>query len=328
MQWYRRIDFRIYVVAALAASVFIGAFVSRASAQETRTIRLILPFPPGGPADVMARLVAAQIGELGGPTMVVESHPGAATEIGSLIVAHAAPDGNTLGIISPSFVVLPHFRKVGYEPLKEFVPICELATFPPLLAVNSQSPYRTLKEFVDAAHAHPGTLTLGTIGPSSATQLAFEMFKRAAKADITFVPFTGYTPAIQALLGNQITAAIADYSSLQAEIRSDKLRPLATTAPDPVSTLPQVPTMEAAGYHGVEAEFYGGVVAPAGTPEAKISSLIHWFTAALQTPQVKAKYKALGFFSGGQCGANFAAILREDNRKYGQTVADAHLQMH
>jgi len=309
MQWHRRIEFHILLVTALAASTFIGAFVSRASAQETRTIRLILPFPPGGPADVMARLVAAQIGELGGPTMVVESHPGAATEIGSLIVAHAAP---------PSFVVLPHFRKVGYEPLKEFVPICELATFPPLLAVNSQSPYRTLGEFVDAAHAHPGALTLGTIGPSSATQLAFEMFKRAAKADITFVPFTGYTPAIQALLGNQITAAIADYSSLQGEIASGKLRPLATTAPKPVSTLP----------HGVEAEFYGGVVAPAGTPEAKISSLIHWFTAALQTPQVKAKYKALGFFSGGQCGADFAAILREDNRKYGQTVADAHLRMH
>lgn len=110
-------------------------------------------------------------------------------------------DGNTLGIISNSFVVLPYFRKLNYDPLKDFVPICELANLPPLLVVNNASPYRTLKDFIDAAHARPGTLTLGTIGPATSAQLAFEMLKLAAKADITFVPFTGYTPAIQQVLG-------------------------------------------------------------------------------------------------------------------------------
>jgi len=288
---------------------------------------MILPFPPGGPADIMARLVAQQVGAEGGPTMVVESHPGAASEIGTELVSQAAPDGDTLGIISPSFVVLPHFRKLNYDPLKDFTPLCELATFPPLLVVNSQSPYHSLADLVDAAHARPGALTLGTIEVGSVTELVFETLKRETKADITFVPFTGYTPAIQAVLGNQITAALADYSSLQAELQSGKLRALATIGSKRVSSLPNVPTVAEAGYSGVDAEFYVGVAAPAKTPATKISELTHWFTTALQAPQIKAKFAALGFFSGAQCGADFAAILHNDYDKYGQIVREAHLQM-
>jgi tripartite-type tricarboxylate transporter receptor subunit TctC len=258
--------------------------------------------------------------------MVVESHPGAASEIGTELVSRATPDGNTLGIVSPSFVVLPYFRKLNYDPLKDFKPICELATFPPLLVVNSQSPYHSLADLIDAAHARPGVLTLGTIEVGSVTQLVFEMLKQATKADITFVPFTGYTPAIQAVLGNQITAALADYSSLQGELQSGRLRALATTASKRVSSLPNVPTVAEAGYNGVEAEFYVGVAAPAKTPATKISKLIRWFTTALQAPQIKAKFAALGFFSGGQCGADFAGILHKDYEKYGQIVREAHLQ--
>jgi tripartite-type tricarboxylate transporter receptor subunit TctC len=294
--------------------------------QGDRTIRLILPFPPGGPADIMARLVAQQIGSAGGPTMVVESHPGAASEIGTEYVFHSAPDGDTLGIISNSFVVLPYFRKLKYDPLKDFTPICELATFPPLLVVNSQSPYHSLADLIDDAHAHPGKPTLGTIEVGSATELVFEMLKRETKVDITFVPFTGYTPAIQAVIGNQITAALADYSSLQGELQSGRLRALATPAPNRVSALPDVPTVAEAGYNGVAAEFYIGVAAPARTPAMRISKLIRWFTTALHAPQIKAKFATLGFFSGGQCGADFVAILQKDYEKYGKIVREAHLQ--
>jgi tripartite-type tricarboxylate transporter receptor subunit TctC len=162
---------------------------------------------------------------------VVESRPGAATEIGTEYVFQSAPDGNTLGIISNSFVVLPYFRKLNYDPLKDFTPICELATFPPLLVVNSQSPYHSLADLINAAHACPGVLTLGTVEVGSATELMFEMLKRAAKADITFVPFNGYTPAIQGVVGNQITVALADYSSLQGELQSGRLRALVRQRP-------------------------------------------------------------------------------------------------
>jgi len=324
MQWHRRICLPV----ALIIVVLIGALgCSAAWSQAGRTIRLILPFPPGGPADVMARLVAQQIGDSGGPAMVVESHPGAGTEIGTEYVAQAAPDGNTLLIISPSFVVLPHVRKLNYNPLTDFVPICGLATFPPLIVVNGDSPFHTFADFIAAAHARPGTLTYGTIGPATASQIAFEMIKQAAKAEITFVPFTGYTPAVQALLAHQITAAQADLTTLQGQLQTGKLRALATTAATRVPVLPNVPTVIESGYKNVEAEFYGGVMAPAKTPPATVNRLMRWFSDAIKTPKLRAKFASLGFIPGGQCGDNFGAVIHDDYDNYGRTIRDAHLTM-
>ncbi len=325
MQWHRRICLPV----ALTIAALIGALgAPTAWSQAERTVRLILPFPPGGPADTMARLVAQQIGTAGGPSIVVESHPGAGTEIGTEYVSRAAPDGTTLLIISPSFVVLPHVRKLNYDPLTDFVPVCELATFPPLIVVNGDSPYHTLADFIDAAHARPGALTYGTIGPATSSQVAFEMLEQAAKADITFVPFTGYTPAMQALLAHQVTAAQADLTTLQGQLQTGKLRALATTAAKRVPVLPNVPTVIESGYKDVEAEFYGGVVAPAKTPQATIGRTIRWFSDAIKARETKTKFASLGFIPGGQCGADFAAIIRKDYNNYGRTIREAHLQMH
>ncbi len=323
MQWQTRIHF----VVALCVLSVAGAFASNALAQDNRPIRLILPFPPGGPADAMARIVAQHVSEGGGPSMVVESHPGAATEIGTEYVAHAPPDGYTLGIISNSFVVLPNVRTLKYDPLTDFVPICELASFPPLIVVNSGAPYRTLADFIAAAHARPGTLTLATIGPATSSQLAFEMLKLSAKADITFVPFPGYTPAIQALLSNTVTAALADLSTLQGQLQTGKVRALVTTSPERISLLPNVPTAIESGYKDVSADFFGAVIAPAKTPKAMIDKLTGWFSAAIKDPKVDAKFKALGFFPGGACGSAFAATLRKDYDDYRRIIADAHLKM-
>ncbi len=325
MQWHRR----IHLLVALVIVALCGALAcSGAWPQSGRTIRLIMPFPPGGPADAMARLLAQQIGSASGRSMVVESHPGAGTEIGTEYVSRAAPDGDTLLIISPSFVVLPHVRKLNYDPLTDFVPICQLATFPPLIVVNNDSPYHTLADFIDAARRRPGALTYGTIGPATASEVAFEMLKQAAKVDITFVPFTGYTPAIQALLAHQVTAAQADLTTLQGQLQTGKLRALATTAATRVPVLPNVPTVIESGYKDVEAEFYGGVVAPAKTPQATVSQLIRWFSDAIGTNEIKAKFASLGLVPGGECGADFAAIIRNDYDNYGRIIREAHLQMH
>ncbi len=324
MQWPKR----ICLAAALGVLILLGAPGSSAWSQAGGSIRLILPFPPGGPADAMARILAQQIGASGGPNMVVESHPGAATELGTEYVAHVRPDGNTLGIMSNSFIVLPNVRKLNYDPFTDFVPICNLASFPPLIVVNSQSPYHTLADLIAAAHEKPGTLTLATIGPATASQIAFEMLKRAAKADITFVPFNGYTPSIQAVLGNQVTAALADYSSLQGELHAGKLRALVTTSPRRIAALPNVPTVVESGYKDVAADFFGGVVAPAKTPKDKVSKLIDLFSTGINDPSVREKYAALGFFPGGECGAAFGAILHQDYDDYGRIIRQAHLQIH
>lgn len=325
MQWHRRICLRV----ALTVITLIGVLASSAVWSQTgRATRLILPFPPGGPADVMARMTAQQIGATGGPSMVVESRPGAGSEIGTEYVSRAAADGNTLLIMSPSFVVLPHVRKLNYDPLTDFVPICELATFPPLIVVNGDSPYHTLSDFIDAARARPSALTYATIGPDTASQVAFEMLEQAAKVDITFVPFTGYTPAIQALLAHQVTAAQADLATLQGQLQTGTLRALATTAAARVPVLPNVPTAIESGYKDVEAEFYVGVVAPAKTPRASISQAIRWFSDAIRVPEIKAKFASLGFVPGGQCGGDFGAIIRKDYANYGRTIREARLQMH
>lgn len=313
---------RVLLFAAL-----IGLSAADAWSQTGRTVRLILPFPPGGPADAMARVVAQQIGASGGPAMVVESHPGAGTEIGTEYVSRSAADGDTLLVISPSFVVLPHVRKLNYDPLTDFVPICELATFPPLIVVNNDSPYRTFADFIAAARARPGALTYGTIGPATASQVAFEMVEQAAKVDITFVPFTGYAPAIQALLAHQLTAAQADLTTLQGQLQTGKLRALATTAATRAPVLPHVPTVIEAGYKDVEAAFYGGVVVPAKTPPANIAQLTGWFSAAINAPGIKTKFAQLGFLPGGPCGAEFGAIIHKDYDNYGRTIRDAHLKM-
>jgi len=324
MQWHRRVCWPVALaVVALSSALACSA----AWTQAGRTIRLILPFPPGGPADAMVRVVVQQIVETGGASMVVETHPGAGTAIGTEYVARSTPDGNTLLIISPSFVVLPHVRKLNYDPLLDFVPICELATFPPLIVVNSDSPYRTLGDFIAAAQARPGALTYGTIGPATSSQIAFEMLKQSANVDITFVPFAGYTPAVQALLAHQLTAAQADLTTLQGQLQTGKLRALATTAAARIAMVPGVPTVIEAGYKNVEAEFYGGVMAPAKTPQATVTQITRSFSDAIRSPAVKAKFTSLGFVPGGQCGGDFGAIIRKDYDNYGRTIRDAHLQM-
>jgi len=153
------------------------------------------------------------------------------------------------------------------------------------------------------------------------------MFKLAAKVNITFVPFTGYTPAIQALLGHNVTAALADLSSLQGQLQTGQLRALATTAAKRFALLPDVPTVAESGYKDVVEEFFGGVVAPAKTPKDTIAQLIGLFSTAVQAPQIKAKYTALGFFAGGECGADYAAVLHKDYDDYGRIIRDANIKM-
>jgi tripartite-type tricarboxylate transporter receptor subunit TctC len=322
MQW------RIRGLSAAAVFAVVMALTGTAAwPQGGRTIRLILPFPPGGPADVMARSLTEQIGSSGGPTMVVESHPGAGTEIGTEYVARSEPDGYTLGIISNSFVVLPHMRKLNYDPLTDFVPICELASFPPLIVVNSDSPYRTFADLIDDAHKRPGTLNYATLGPATASQMAFEKLKRTAKVEMTFVPFAGYTPAVQALLSHQVTVAQADLSTLQGQIQTGKLRALVTMARKRVALLPDVPTIAEAGYRDAEAEFFGGVVAPAKTPKETIAKLTGLFTSAIGVPRIQEKFSTLGFFAGGECGPAFSAIIRKDYDDYGRIIHDANFKM-
>jgi tripartite-type tricarboxylate transporter receptor subunit TctC len=320
-------DSRARLAAILVAVVVLELMATAAWPQSNRTIKIILPLAPGGPAYNAIRILGQQIASTGGPTIVVEPHPGAGTAIGTELVSTATPDGNTLGVISNSFVLLPQTRKVNYDPLTDFAPICDLVDFPPLIVVNSESPYHALGDFIAAARAQPGILTLASIGPATVSHLTVERLKLRAKVDIIFVPYPGYSPGIEALLGSHVTAALADYSSLVEHIKAGKLRALATTMPARIDQLPDVPTVAESGYKDFAAEFFVGLIAPAKTPKDMVSQIGAMFTAAMQPPDIKAKLAALGLFPNGTCGADFGAILRKDYEEYGRVIREANIKM-
>src|SRR5580692_5310312 len=320
-------DSRARSAAILFAAFTLALAGADAWSQSSRTIKMILPFAPGGPAYNAIRILGQQIASTGGPTIVVEPHPGAGTAIGTELVATATPDGNTLGIISNSFVLLPQTRKVNYDPLTDFAPICNLVDFPPLIVVNSESPYHTLGDLIAAARAQPGILTLASIGPATVSHLTIERLKLRAKADIIFVPYPGYSPGIEALLGSHVTAVLADYSSLVEHLKAGKLRALATTMPKRIDQLPDVPTVAESGYKDFVAEFFVGLVAPAKTPKQALSHLADLSTAAMQPPDVKAKLATLGLFPSGICGGDFGTVLRKDYDEYGRIIREANIKM-
>jgi tripartite-type tricarboxylate transporter receptor subunit TctC len=287
---------------------------------------MVVPFPPGGPADVLARLFAEQIGQAQAITAVVENRAGGGTVIGSEAVSRATPDGNTLLINTPTFVISPHLRKLNYSPLTGFEPICYLVRSKMVIVVNSTSPYRTLADLLDAARAKPGDLTLANAGAAGITQLAFEMLKRVAKVSITLVPYPGGAPAFNALLGEHVTSALLDYTVLAEHLKAGKLRALATTSRVRIESLPDVPTVAESGYKDYEVDDWYGVFAPAKTPKETLSQLTGWFTSALQAPEIKAKLVVQGLDPVGMCGADFGALLRKQYEEFGSVIREANIK--
>jgi tripartite-type tricarboxylate transporter receptor subunit TctC len=316
------------VAAALAIAIAITGVLSSGNgrSQTAKAIKIIVPFPPGGPADTLARLLIEQIGLAHGPTMMVENRPGAGTVIGTEAASRAAPDGNTLLITAPAFITTAHLRKLTYDPLKSFVPICHLANSPLLVLVNGASPYQTLAELLDASRREPGRMTLAGTGPGSSTQIAFEMLRRAGNADLTFVPFPGDAPAITALMGGHVTSAVVNHQVAAEQVKAGKLRALATLSRTRDSALPAVPTAAESGFRDVAVEFWNGLFAPAITPPDAVSRLTEWFKAAIEVPELQAKLVVQGFFPVGRCGPNFSALIREQNDEFGRVIRDANIR--
>jgi tripartite-type tricarboxylate transporter receptor subunit TctC len=294
--------------------------------QAPKTIKLVVPVPAGGPQDTLARMLADQIRQMNGTTLVVENRPGAANLIATEAVARAAPDGATLLIHASAFLIGPLLRKVDYDPFRSFEPICRLVDAPIVLVVNSASPYRTLADFVAAARARPGELTLASVGPGTPHQIAFEMFKRAAGIDVVYVPYSGDAPALTALLGEHLTSMITGLSSVNNLIQTGKLRPLATTTPARLADLPDVPTMTELGYANIGMTPWYGTLAPAKTSMDILAQLNSWFSRALQAPEVQAKLASRQMIPVGECGSDYAAFLRKQNAEIGRVIREADIK--
>src|SRR5215475_12601378 len=305
-------------IAAIAAviSAMIGALIAFAGApawsQAGQSIRLIVPYPPGGGIDVLARILADEIGRTQGPSIVIENRPGAGTEIGTEVVARATPDGRTLLFNNNAIVILPHVRKVNYDLRTDLVGVCNAASTPTVMVVNASSPYRTLQDIVAAARAKPGELTYGS-APAGLMNVAFEMLAHQGGFKTTFVPFGGTPPALNAVLGEHITIGFVDYPAAAGFIQAGKLRPVAVGSRTRIAGLPDVPTIAESGFKNYEIEVWYAVFAPAKTPGDVLSHVSTWFKEASLSPTIRARLTGQAFHPVGQCGGAFAAYLKAED---------------
>ena len=311
-------------IAAIACSLLALAGAP-ARSQTTQPIRLIVPYPPGGGIDVLARILVDEIGRTQGQSIVVENRPGAGTEIGTEVVARAAPDGRTLLFNNNAIVILPHERKVNYDLRTDLVGVCNTASTPTVMVVNSNSPYRSLQDIVNAARAKPGELSYGS-APAGLMNVAFEMLAHQGNFKVTFVPFGGTPPAINAVLGEHITLSFVDYPAAAGHIQAGKLRAVAVGSRTRIPELPDVPTIAESGFKDYEIEVWYAVFAPAKTPTDLTSRFAGWFRDASLSPAIRGKLAAQAFHPIGQCGAEFSAYLASEDEKFGRAVRDANLK--
>src|SRR5262245_527227 len=236
------------LICALAVAAAMVASYGHGAWSQARTIKIVVPFAPGGGTDILGRLLAEHINRAYGQTVVVENRPGAGTVIGTEAVARAAPDGNTVLLVANSFIINPNLKRLNYDPLTSFEPICHLTRSPNVVAVHAASPYRTLADLIDAARAKPGGLTMAVNGPATSQHIGFEMLKRAAAVNFTFVPFNGGGPSVTAALGQHVDAVFVNFPSGAEQIKAGRLRPLAVASRSRIEPLPELPTIAESGY--------------------------------------------------------------------------------
>ena len=313
----------------LQAGFALAATPAWLRAQPARPIRLVVPYPPGGPLDIVARLLANGVKDSLG-TVVVENKPGAGGNLGADLVAKAAPDGHTLvmGAVATHAINPWLFARLPYDPLRDFTPITRVAQVPNVLVMNADAAQRlgiaSLRDLVRYAKAHPGRLNYGSGGNGSAGHLAGEMFKARAGLYLVHIPYAGGNPAQLGLLSGQVDLNFDNLASASANIKAGKLRALAVTTRARASAMPELPTIAEAGRDLGLADFdigtWFGLFGPAGLPAEVLARLHQAFTAALDAPETKARMAQLMAEPAPTTPAQFAAFVKAELAKYGPVV--------
>ena len=270
---------------------------AQAQAFPTKPISLVIPFPPGGPTDAMARTLAAEIrGSLGQP-VIVENRAGAGGNIGADFVARSQPDGHTLlfGTSGPLAINASLYRKISYDPSTSFAPVIQIGHLPNILVVNPSLPVKDVRELIAYSKANPGRLSYASSGNGASSHLAGVLFNGIAGTDLQHVPYKGTGPALNDLLGGQVSMSFTDVLTALPYIKAGKLRPLGIATAQRSQALPDLPTLAEQGVTGYDVSVFFGIVAPAGTPPETIAKLNKAFTEALATPKVKQLFASQGF---------------------------------
>ena len=308
-------------------AVLLAPMTAKAQDFPNRSIRLIVPFPAGGPNDIIARVVGQRMSELAKQPVVIENRGGQGGVLGTDAVAKAAPDGYTIGIVSAgALAISPSMEKVAYDTLKDLQPVTLVATVPEMLVVGSNLPVKDMKQLIALAKAQPGKLNFASTGAGSLPQLAGELFKLKAKIDIVHVPYRGAAPAMNDLLGQQVQMAFLDLPILLPQVKAGALRAIAIGAPQRAPTAMEVPTTAEVGMPDLLAENWYGMVAPAGTPPAIISALHRIATEAMRDPAVKEKLAVQGCELVGDTPEHFHDFIVAEIRKWAKVIKDAGVE--
>lgn len=312
------------------SAMLLGTSPAAAQSYPDRAVRMIVPFPPGGPTDVTARLLAQHLSERLGKQFYVENIGGAGGNTGVAQAARATPDGYTVAVVSTGFIVNASlYAKIPYDPQKDFQPITLAAASPNVLVVNPSVPAKTVKEFVDIVRANPGKYSFAGPGTGSTPHLSGELFRLHFNLDYQYIPFTGAAPAITSTIGGHTPSAWTALPPALPGIRDGKLRALAITSEKRNPALPEVPTMAESGIEGQEADTLTGILVPAGTPKPIVDKLHQEIAAIIALPDVKAKLLALGFVPIGNTPNEFAARIDAEMKKWAKVIRDAKIpQIH
>lgn len=310
---------KLLAVALCACLSFAAA--AQADNYPSRSIRIVVPFPPGGATDAAARLVATKMSEKWGQPVVIDNRAGAGGNVGSDIVAKSAPDGYTLvmGVTGSHAINISLYSKMPYDPVADFVAISQVAVVPNVVVVHPSVPARTLAELVALAKREPGKLNYASLGNGTAAHLGMELLKSAAGIDITHVPYKGSAPAVTDLLAGQVQVMVDGLPSALQHVKTGKLRAIALTSLHRAPALPDLPTI-AETYPGFYADAWSGLFAPKGTPAAIVNQLSTEVQRILRLPDVREKLAALGAEPVGSTQAEFAVHVKREIDKWAQVV--------
>jgi tripartite-type tricarboxylate transporter receptor subunit TctC len=319
---------RILITFGLATMALLHAAGAAAQAWPAKPIRLMVPFPPGGSTDIVARIVAQKLSERLGQPIVIENRGGAGGTIGTALIAKSAPDGYNLAVASTStHVVAPGvYSRLEYDPIKDFAPIGTMAISPYLLVVNPSVPAKTVQELVALAKKQPGKLNYASAGVGSTTQLAMEMLKAASGTYMLHIPYNGNGPAGTAVIGGQVEILFGSLPALLPHAKSGRARALAVGTPKRSPSLPDVPTVAESGYPGFDASLWLAIMAPAGTPQPVIERLNREIVALISAADTREAFDKAGTEPLTGTPADLAALIRDGLPKYAQIIKSAGIK--
>lgn len=314
------------LVSALAGFMLLAA-PAQAQTYPSKPVHIVVPSAAGGGTDIVTRVLAQQLSVSMGQQFVVENRPGAGQMIGIEAVARAAPDGYTLLMAASTLAINPvMFKKVSYDAVKDFAPVTQVAALPNVLVVHPSVPAKTVAEFIALAKSKPDQIAYASAGVGTSPHMGMELFKSMAGVSVRHIPYRGTAPAVNDLVGGQVSAMMANVLTAKPQVDGGQLRALGVSGSKRSAGMPNVPTITEAGVPGYSALQWYGLLAPAGTPPDIVAKLQAAVATALELPDVKERLAADGAEGVGSTPAEFAALIKEELEKWAKVAKDAKIE--